>query len=47
MSVLKGLLVVSSGYWVDDGRLSCGKPGLIMSATDEKAFEDRGRDLAM
>ena len=42
-------MVVSRGYRADDGRSSCGKLGviIIMSATDENAFEGRGLDPAM
>lgn len=39
--------VVSRGYWAVDSRPSCGKRGLIMRATGEKAFEGRGHDPGM
>lgn len=31
------MMVVSSSYWAVDSRPPCGKQGVIMSATDEKA----------
>lgn len=40
-------MVVNRGYWADDSRPSCGKQRLIISATDQKAFEEMGHDPAM
>lgn len=31
-------MLVSRGYWADDSGPSCGKRGVVMSATDENAF---------